>query len=122
MPHFNDSCLFLGKEFKRIILVGNKIDKKETRQITTEEVLRKSISDELFWCTEICAKLNCNIRCLFQIILTDYVKSYNVSAKIRKCVAKCETNRKNIVVFKSRKMSVQNLVYSLCSTNIFKNA
>lgn len=47
------------------------IDKKETREITTEEVLQICVTDELFSCPEICALLNCNIKCLFKNILTD---------------------------------------------------
>lgn len=112
---------FTGKDFNRIILVGNKIDKKDTREITTEEVLRKSISEELLWCTETSAKLNCNIRCLFQIILQDYVISYDLYGKSGKGVGKYKTNTKNSAMFKSKKLSVQNLVYSICSTTIPKN-
>ncbi|XP_052712279.1 GTP-binding protein Di-Ras2-like [Crassostrea angulata] len=111
-----------GKDFNRIILVGNKIDKKDTREITTEEVLRKSISEGILWCTETSAKLNCNIRCLFQIILQDYVISYDLYGKSDKGVSKYKTNTKNSIMFKSKKLSVQNLVYSICSTTIPKNA
>nr|XP_022335840.1 GTP-binding protein Di-Ras2-like [Crassostrea virginica] len=102
-----------GKDFSKVILVGNMIDKKEDRDISTEEVLKKTITEKLLWCTETSAKLNCNIRCLFQIILKDYVKLSDISRKRNKNITRCRANHSKNDVCKTRKMSVQHLVYCL---------
>lgn len=107
---------FEGIEFKRILIVGNKIDKKCDREVSTDEVLRTSIKHDLFWFTETSAKLNCNMRCLFQIILRHYVKSDECFLENRN-VSKCRTYTPNRFKHKSRKISMQDLVYSLCNTS-----
>lgn len=56
---------FEGKEFKRIFIVGNKIDKKCDREVFMDEVLRMLIKYDLFWFIEMSVKLNCNMRCFF---------------------------------------------------------
>ncbi|XP_061180151.1 ras-related protein Rap1-like [Saccostrea echinata] len=103
-----------GKDFNRIVLVGNKIDLNSSRQVTTEEVLQKSIADKNFWFTETSAKLNCNIRCLFQIILRNYVKSDDLFRRNENTkVTKSKNMNTKVIRSKSRKTSIQNLVYSL---------
>ncbi|XP_061196365.1 GTP-binding protein Di-Ras1-like [Saccostrea echinata] len=107
-----------GKDFSRIILVGNKIDKTSARQVTTEEVLKKSVTEEMLCFTETSAKLNCNIRCLFQIILRNYVKSDDLYFKKKnRKISKCKVKSITGSCFKAKKTSVQNLVYSLYTKN-----
>ena len=107
------SIFLPGKDFSKVILVGNKIDKKEDRDISTEEVLKKTITEKLLWCTETSAKLNCNIRCLFQIIVKDYLKLSDIPRKRNTIITRCRTNHSKRDVCKTRKMSVQHLVYCL---------
>ncbi|XP_062614914.1 ras-related protein Rap1-like [Saccostrea cucullata] len=111
-----------GKDFSRIILVGNKIDKTNSRKVTTEEVLKKSVTEEMLCFTETSAKLNCNIRCLFQIILRNYVKSDDLyfKKKTRK-ISKCKVKSFSGSCVKARKTSVQSLVYSLYTKNNYIN-
>ncbi|XP_062607167.1 GTP-binding protein Di-Ras2-like [Saccostrea cucullata] len=107
-----------GKDFSRIILVGNKIDKTNSRKVTTEEVLKKSVTEEMLCFTETSAKLNCNIRCLFQIILRNYVKSDDLYFKKKnRKISKCKVKSFSGSCVKARKPSVQSLVYSLYTKN-----
>ncbi|XP_048759267.1 uncharacterized protein LOC125668875 [Ostrea edulis] len=103
-----------GKDFNRIMVVGNKIDLRNSRQVTTEDVLRKSINEKMYWFTETSAKLNCNIRCLFQIILKNYVKTNEFFlGKKDKMVSNLKSKNTICSRFKTRKISAQTLVYSL---------
>jgi GTPase SAR1 family protein len=105
---------FPGKDFNKIIIVGNKIDLKHSRQVTTEDGLRKTITENMQWFTEISAKLNCNIKCLFQIILKNYVKTNDMFlGKNDKAVANQKSNNIKSRRFKKKKISAQTLAQSL---------
>ncbi|XP_062604649.1 GTP-binding protein Di-Ras2-like [Saccostrea cucullata] len=111
-----------GKDFNRIVLVGNKIDLSTSRQVTTEEVFQKSSTDKNYWFTETSAKLNCNIRCLFQIILRNYIKSEDLFLD-KENTKKTKSKNRNTKVIRtnSRKTSIQNLVYSLQTKGEWKH-
>ncbi|XP_022339448.2 ras-related protein Rap-2a-like [Crassostrea virginica] len=75
-----------GRYFTSIVLVGNKIDRRSGRRVSTEDVMNEMEETGLY--SETSAKLSVNIKCPFIILFENYLQNVRANGhdiKSRRC-------------------------------------
>ena len=78
--------MHLGRYFTSIVLVGNKIDRRSGRRVSTEDVMNEMEETGLY--SETSAKLSVNIKCPFIILFENYLQNVRANGhdnKSRRC-------------------------------------